>query len=65
LLGTLFRNKQPYTIYNDITMSAWCDDCDEPMIANGCTERYECPKCKCWVSWDAYHEFKASLRGWI
>jgi|11BtaG_2_1085332.scaffolds.fasta_scaffold00456_9 tRNA(Ile2) C34 agmatinyltransferase TiaS len=46
-------------------MSAWCDDCDEPMVSNGLNESFECPTCKCYISWDAYYEFKASLRGWI
>ena len=65
LLRTLFRNKQPYIPYNAITMSAWCDECDEPMISNGDYERFECPNCKCWISWDAWYEYKASMRsGW-
>ena len=44
-------------------MSAWCDECDEPMISNGLSERFECRTCKCWISWDAWYEYKASLRG--
>lgn len=43
----------------------WCEDCEQPMISNGLNETFECQKCGCWISWDAYYEEKAFRWGRI
>ena len=41
----------------------WCEMCEQPMISNGLNETFECQKCGCSISWDAYWEEKAARWG--